>query len=246
MVTALPADISTTPLQTPEVVPTEALHLIQDATESSVGVCRARPGLEAPDPVSGVSDIQFGDIDARVADIVLPSPSCIKTSETPVQLQASNLPTSRLNGHTSAGQTKWVRGSAARWTAAQQLEFVVLWLAVELPLSEIACHFGLAERHLRRLRSDYRLEDRATILRLNRAGRRRHVTHEALAGFMSPEAQALLKTAQARRRVQDEIRDGVKLKNTLRSWRYRRRASESAEDHAERLRVFFKKLLRPH
>lgn len=160
-----------------------ALHaganLIQDTPESLPGLCRATLDTDSPAQVRPVPDMQLPGIDALAA--------------------ADHGPSSPTFGEAS--------GEVERWTSARRLELILLWSATELSGKEIARFLGFSERHLRRLRVDLGLEDRTTLRRLDRAGRRRLGAYKALAGLMSQEAQALLGLAQARRQVQEEVQD---------------------------------------
>ena len=120
-------------------------------------------------------------------------------------------------------------GSAARWTLSARLDFVVLWLAIELTTAEVAEHMGLSKRHLRRLRTDMGLESRSTLFRLDRKARRRLVAFEDFLPFMSLRGQALLRVAQERRRVHDEARDATEAEAAKQRWLRRRTPPESVD-----------------
>ena len=125
---------------------------------------------------------------------------------------------------------RWSGGSAEDWTPSQRLEFITLWLAIELSVPEIAEHFGLAERHLQRLRADYGLETRTAIRRLGRAARQRLVSIEVFAAFITPKGQALLRLARTRRETQDQKRAAREREEAQRLWAWRRRPPPVPED----------------
>ncbi|MCM2303075.1 MAG: hypothetical protein NDJ72_00110 [Elusimicrobia bacterium] len=154
------------------VVQHGGVNLIQDTSESLPGLYPARLGADSPVQIHPEPDMQLCGIEASAADHGPSSPTFREAS-----------------------------GGVERWAAARRLEFLLLWSATELSGKEIARFFGLSERHTRRLRVDLGLEDRTTLRRLDRAGRRRLGAYKALAGLMSQEAQALLVTAQARSRA---------------------------------------------
>ena len=106
----------------------------------------------------------------------------------------------------------FVRAPAELWTLSRALEFRLLWAATELSQVEVAAHFNRTPRQLRRLRSHFGLADRPTLDRLGRAARRRLHEEERLAeGALSEAAQALLRVAQARRKVDDRARDAARV-----------------------------------
>lgn len=132
-------------------------------------------------------------------------------------------------------------GEAWNWTVSERLDFVVLWLAVELSTAEIAAHFGLTTRHLTRLRTDFGLAARPGLRRLDRAARQRLVAFEVWSAFMTPMGQALLKVAQARRQVQDEARAALAREAAQRSWRYLQEPQGTEISHTRRLRQEFRR-----
>jgi len=133
-------------------------------------------------------------------------------------------------GHDMAKSDRsMMRARADTWTLGQKLEFFALWLALELSDVEIAIHFGLSDRHLRRLRVEFGLEERRVLQKLSRAARQRLATHEALAGFMSQEGQALLKVSQDRRRIQEEARRAAAVTAARRNWGRRQVLQEPAD-----------------
>lgn len=139
----------------------------------------------------------------------------------------------QMNAPTGMADTIRAAGSAANWTLAQKLEFIVLWLSIELSTTEIADYFDMSERHLRRLRADFGLDTRSAIRRLDRPARLHLVFLEEFSAFMPLRGQELLRVAQQRRRAQDAVRDTAATEEARRRWRWRR-SPESG--NAKRLR----------
>lgn len=175
----------------------------------------------------------------NTASRVSGEPSSAETKEKRKQLP--DMKHAAVQGVTLNAVTDHTRASSETWALATRFEFLAMWLAIELPLVDLAAYFGLSVRQVERLRKDFGLGDRPALRRLGRRARQRLVTHETLAGFMTPRGQALLRVAQARRRVQDAARDVADREEAKRMWAWRRTPPPSEARH---LREMFRRGLR--